>query len=292
MAAAAWIVAAASPASYPLGLAAILWCAIAVIIPLERMLPYRPEWNRNQGDFAVDLFHMVFSFSLTAKAVEAAVWAAFMGAAAWLGEVAGFGLWPSHWSLPLQLLLSVGLAEAGLYAIHRLAHENAWLWRLHAVHHSAPRLYWLNAGRFHPLDVAVQSLPGMLPLVLLGAPAPVLFLHWTFTGVHGLLQHSNVAMRLGFLSHIFSTAELHRWHHSRDLREADNNYGKVLALFDTLCGTRYRPEGEVGELGLGKPGFPKGILGHLASPFRWEGFIEADDSHLSLNGRPRSRISP
>lgn len=292
MAAAAWTVAVAAPTSYPLALAAILWGAIAVIIPLERFLPYRPEWNRNQGDFLGDLFHMVFSFSLTAKAVEAAVWAAFMGASAWLSAAAGFGLWPSSWPLPMQLLLSVVLAEAGLYAIHRLAHENAWLWRLHAVHHSAPRLYWLNAGRFHPLDILVQSLPSMLPLVLLGAPAPVLFLHWTFTGVHGLLQHSNIAMRLGFLSHVFSTAELHRWHHSRDLKEANNNYGKVLALFDILCRTRFLSQGEVGELGLEKPGFPKGFLQHLAAPFSWKGFIADRDSQKPPGGRPTSRNSP
>ena len=27
------------------------------------------------------------------------------------------------------------------------------MWRVHAAHHSAPRLYWLNATRFHPFDL-------------------------------------------------------------------------------------------------------------------------------------------
>ena len=38
-----------------------------------------------------------------------------------------------------------------------MMHEVPWLWRFHATHHSAPRLYWLNAGRFHPLDLFTQQ---------------------------------------------------------------------------------------------------------------------------------------
>ncbi len=48
------------------------------------------------------------------------------------------------------------VSEFGSYWAHRLMHERPLLWRLHAVHHSAERLYWLNAGRFHPLDTAMQ----------------------------------------------------------------------------------------------------------------------------------------
>ncbi|WP_422822321.1 sterol desaturase family protein [Vreelandella nanhaiensis] len=34
--------------------------------------------------------------------------------------------------------------------MHRASHRIGWLWRLHAPHHSAERLYWLNGKRRHP----------------------------------------------------------------------------------------------------------------------------------------------
>jgi sterol desaturase/sphingolipid hydroxylase (fatty acid hydroxylase superfamily) len=258
-------------------LLAILWGAIALIAGLERLFPHRPEWNRNHGDLAADALHLVFSFTLPAKAVEAAV-AALCAAAAlkaagsgWPGRTWAMGLWPARWPLAGQLALSLAVSELGLYAAHRLAHEVPALWRLHAVHHSAPRLYWLNSGRFHPLDVAFQAVPGILPLALLGTPGDVLFLHWAFTGLHGLLQHCNVDMRLGFWNRIFSTADLHRWHHALEPAFSNRNYGKVLIFWDVLFKTRHFPGPYTGELGLPREDFPKDFAGQLAAPFRFPG---------------------
>ena len=56
-------------------------------------------------------------------------------------------------------------------------------------------------------------------------------------GYIGLLTHCNVAMRFGPLSLVFNTPELHRWHHSMDLREGNKNYGENLAIWDLLFGT-------------------------------------------------------
>ncbi len=93
-------------------------------------------------------------------------------------------------------------------------HEIPWLWRFHAPHHSANRLYWFNALRFHPLDILLVGPVKLLPLVALGADGDVLALVLIFSAVHGVYQHANLPCRLGPLNWIFSMAELHRWHHS------------------------------------------------------------------------------
>ena len=63
-------------------------------------------------------------------------------------------------TLLAQLPLALVVAELVEYSFHRLMHEVPWLWRFHATHHSAPRLYWLNAARFHPIDLFLVGANG------------------------------------------------------------------------------------------------------------------------------------
>jgi sterol desaturase/sphingolipid hydroxylase (fatty acid hydroxylase superfamily) len=107
--------------------------------------------------------------------------------------------------------------------------------------HSAPRLYWLNAARFHPIDIALLYIVGYVPLVGLGCPE---------AGNHALrvircrlrdaaAQQYRCAPRTAHW--IFSMAEPHRWHHSRTLEEANTNYGSNLMIWDVAFGTFFLP---------------------------------------------------
>ena len=51
---------------------------------------------------------------------------------------------------------------------------------LHAVRHSALRIYWLNSWRVHPLESFVAMVTTTVPLLALGAPAEVLVLYFSF----------------------------------------------------------------------------------------------------------------
>jgi sterol desaturase/sphingolipid hydroxylase (fatty acid hydroxylase superfamily) len=163
------------------------------------------------------------------------------------------------------------VVELPSYWAHRWMHEVPWLWRLHAVHHSAPRLYWLNTTRSHPLEMAFRGVIAMLPLAILGAGAELIALSGITNIVIGLFQHANVDIRLGPLNHVFSAAPVHRWHHSRDLREANSNYGDNFIFWDTVFGTRHMPDREPPtELGIeGLDAFPPGFFAQLVAPFRW-----------------------
>lgn len=243
-----------------------------VLIVLERAHPYHRDWLHGHGDIRTDLIHNFVNFWIPEVYTVLFV-GGFAAAGAWLSSALGMTLWPSGWPLLVQLLLALVIGEFGTYWIHRLMHEHELLWRFHAPHHSAPRLYWLNAGRFHPLDLFAQQFLGITPLIVLGADTRVIALHTLFTAIHGLFQHCNIDIRLGPLNWFFSMAELHRWHHSKRLEEANTNYGANLILWDIVFGSRYLPRDrepptEIGIEAL--PNFPGGYWAHLLTPLRWK----------------------
>lgn len=246
--------------------------AYAVIATLERFFPHWDSWLRSNGDLRVDVGWLVTN-GLVNRVTEPLILGAVVLLATGVESEFGAGYWPHAWPLLAQLALALVLAEFVEYWAHRAMHEVDWLWRFHAVHHSAPRLYFLNAVRFHPIDLAIVGTGKLIPLALLGASPEVMALVTLFAGVHGAFQHSNLKLRLGPLNWIFSMAELHRWHHSPITAESNRNYGGNLILWDIVFGTRWLPSDreppeEIGMETL--PNFPQGYFRQIASPFTWQ----------------------
>ena len=265
-----------SDGSAPLAVLLGLGFGYLVVIVGERLYPFVPDWNRNHGDIATDAAWGGTGLATGALfGVVTAAIGAFVGSllSAWLASP----LWPVGWSLAAQLVLAIVVVEFFHYWIHRFEHEWDWLWRVHATHHSAPRLYWLNALRFHFLDTALLNLGFIVPLVALGAPAPVFTLWIVASSVHGICQHANMQIRCGPLNWVFSMAELHRWHHSRVLEEANTNYGQNLIVWDVVFGTRFLPADREPpeDIGLhGMPDFPMDYVGQVLSPVQWKRFAD------------------
>jgi len=250
--------------------ATVIPCGYVVIALLERLLPYRAEWLHSHGDVALDGAWLVTN-GVAYRLFEPPALALATIVGGRLAAGLGTGLWPSAAPLFVQLVLALVVAEYFEYWAHRLMHETDLLWRFHAIHHSAPRLYWLNAVRFHPVDYLLLGICKLVPLAVLGAPAAVMGLVNVFSAVHGSYKHSNIPVRLGPLNWIFSMAELHRWHHSRDVGEANRNYGGNLALWDIVFGTRFLPADRLPPIDVGlanRPSFPLRYFAQLALPFR------------------------
>jgi sterol desaturase/sphingolipid hydroxylase (fatty acid hydroxylase superfamily) len=259
----------ANPTLLMLGAVLSFYPAVAA---LERVFPHRRDWNRGQGDTRTDALHLLITGPVTAALADATMRGAITGVAVWLTQRLGGALWPATWPIVAQMLLAILVAECGHYCFHRLTHERALLWRVHATHHSAPRLYWLNATRFHPLDLFCLSVCQATPLILLGTPARTFLAYALFQTVYGQLQHGNLELRTGALDWLFSTPGLHRFHHSTDPREGNANYGAILITWDLIFGSFFRPGARAfnGPVGIADmPRFPQGYLAQLASPFRW-----------------------
>ncbi len=243
----------------------------ALVILAERLYPYVPDWNRGHGDMPTDV---AWWLSINVTGIATAPLLAFVAIplGALLSERFGSQLWPSDWSILAQLVLALVIVEFFQYWAHRWLHEIDFLWRFHATHHSAPRLYWLNAARFHVVDIALLNIGFAIPLIALGADEQVLSLWMVVSAVHGLFQHGNLSVRCGPLNWIFSMAELHRWHHSRSLREANTNYGQNLILWDIVFGSRYLPSDceSPTDIGIAElSAFPMSWWKQLISPFTW-----------------------
>ena len=126
--------------------------------------------------------------------------------------------------------------------------------------------------RLHPVDTMLLYLTSFLPLLVLGCPPLVIALFTVFDSVFGVIQHCNIRLTLGPLNWVLSAPELHRWHHSRRVEEANANYGSNLIVWDLVFGTYFlpadrRPPVDVGVAGM--PDFPRDWVGQVLSPVRW-----------------------
>lgn len=245
---------------------------VALIALAERLMPYENDWLQADGETFNNVAHTLLSKG--AVQVFAAIGASLpMGIASIVQPLTEpqFDLWPQHAPMVLQVVLGLIVAEFGLYAAHRIAHENLFLWRFHALHHSVSRLWVVNTGRFHFIDSGFKIALSQIPLYLVGAPLPVFLWIGAVTAFVGLLTHCNIAVNTGVLDYIFSTPRLHRWHHSKVIAEGNTNYGENLVLWDQIFGTYFNPPREpstdIGITGRVSPHF----IGQLVQPFSKKG---------------------
>lgn len=245
---------------------------------MERLQPYRPSWNESKNDVVTDSAYIGINVLLR-EGVNAfaklglIATAASMGLGAY-GSGQSVSFWPVHWHPIGQVALALLVFDFFEYWYHRASHRYRFIWRFHAVHHSAKRLYFFNAARFHFVDWMVLSLIEVAILFALGADPRVIALCVVFIQIHGLFQHANIDLKLGPLNYLVSGPELHRWHHSKLIRESDTNFGNNVIVWDLLFGTWYLPKNrDVGVLGLLNPAYPESYLGQLKAAFskrRWD----------------------
>ena len=239
--------------------------AAGLVSLAEWLSPARVHWHPNRSDIANDLTFMVIVQLALPPALSLFTVLALSGNV----DILPRSWWPHQWPVAAQGVLILFGGDFLRYWLHRASHENKWLWRLHAVHHSPTKLYWLNVARFHPVEKALQFLGDTLPFLLLGVSKEAIAFYFLFYSVNGFLLHSNVRLRYGFLNYIFNTAELHRWHHSKLPKESDNNYGNHVMLWDLLFGTWFLPKKrEVGPLGVRNKKYPMSFLEQMKAPFQ------------------------
>lgn len=253
---------------------------------LEWVQPYCRDWRRSHGDILADIAHQ-FLTSFFTQFIRVFLVVVFFLMIDRSAEDFALPVWPVRWPLWAQALLALLVAEFADYWRHRLFHQWRLAWRLHAVHHSPTRVYFLNANRFHIVDALVNSLVSASVLALAGASTEAVYMVGIFTGLHSPWQHANVHYKLGWLNWVLAGAELHRWHHSTTPAECDTNYGNNLIVFDTLFGTRHLPSHsqDTQRIGPGDetPTYPQSWLGQQLAPFRWQ--------RLGQDKRPDSQFA-
>ncbi|PKA14952.1 sterol desaturase family protein [Leptospira haakeii] len=235
----------------------------SIVFYLERLLSYDPNWNRNIGDLFTDIIHNLVNFLFITFSFECIQ--------ALRSKTSFPSFLPEGLPYILQVLIAGIFIDLGMYWVHRLSHSVPFLWRLHSVHHSSERLYWLNGEKRHPIHAILEGSPGILLILILGASSQVVLGWLTILSIHLMFQHGNMDYKSGFLKYIFSVAELHRWHHRKKYRETQVNYGAVFSFWDRIFDSYLNGEGFVkgAEVGLERrTSFPKDYLGQLTEPFK------------------------
>lgn len=239
----------------------------ALVTAAERWRPFRRDWVPPRSEVRIDLAFMALVQVALPPLVSLLFLTAIVAPAGAL-ELPVQAWWPHGWPVWAQTVLMILSVDFLRYWLHRAAHETDTLWRLHAVHHSVEQLYWLNTGRFHPIEKALQMLLDSVPFLLMAVDPVVLSLYYLSYSANGFFQHCNIDLRYGLLNYIVGSAETHRWHHSREPREANANYGNTVIVWDLVFGTWHLPgDRGVGDLGLHRP-LPRSFWRLLAAPFR------------------------
>lgn len=223
-----------------------------VLVPLERVFPARAQPHLRR-EIATDLAFLVLQYIVMAGVLTSVNDAV----RSWISMPV------PPWPLWVRVPLAVLVGDLGLYWGHRLSHAVPWMWRFHAVHHTARTLDWVAAHREHPLDGIWSQLTFNVPILLLGLDLEVAMPLLVLRGVWAAFIHSNVALPLGPLGLLLGDPALHRRHHARDAPPA--NYGNLAPYLDRLFGTHHRPADEAYALGV--PAAPaRGFLALLLSP--------------------------
>ncbi len=177
---------------------------------------------------------------------------------------------------PVVFVISLVVVDFLNYVFHRLSHAIPALWRLHAIHHSDEHVTALTSQLHHPLEVAASYVFLIAVYVVIGMPVVAAIIYGLIFAVENAFAHADVTLPRGldrWLRWVIVTPDLHRTHHSRDMREGNSNFGQVLTIWDRLFGTYLdRPSLPEAELKMGLPAdarpssFRAAAL--LAHPFR------------------------
>ena len=207
----------------------LLFVVIEKLFPLYRnQTVFRKEWQTDLTHFAVNHF-LVGLILLTVNFLIHRVF----------GWMVHGGLQQLVQDIPFlpQLLLCILVADLMQYFTHRAYHEVPFLWRFHAVHHSAKTMDWIAGSRMHVLELIFTRVCVLGPLYVLGFEKSVMDAYIIVVGFQAVFNHANVHLPWGPLRYLLVTPDFHHWHHSSDQEALDRNYAAHYAFLDYLVRT-------------------------------------------------------
>ena len=152
--------------------------------------------------------------------------------------------------LPLWLfwILTFVVIDLVFYIYHRMSHRIRFLWAIHLSHHSSEEMNFAVSFRqawFGP----ISKIPFFMVLPLLGFDPTIIAAAGVISTLWGIVGHTQIVGKLGFVEWIFNTPSHHRVHHGSNEQYIDKNYGNLLIIWDRMFGT-FEPEKEKVRFGL------------------------------------------
>ena len=193
----------------------------------------------------------------------------------------GWLVWPplQKWigGLPFfaELFLVLLVADLVQYWTHRAYHEIPFLWRFHAVHHSAEYMDWMAGSRLHIFELLATRVSILGVLYVLGFSEASMNVYIVIVGFQAVFNHANVRLPDAFarapLKWLVVTPDFHHWHHSSEREAIDRNYAAHFAFIDYLFGTAVKSDRRFpGKYGVLGDYMPPGFVRQQLFPFTWK----------------------
>lgn len=250
----------------------------AVFVPIERLLKrvdqpiLRYEWRE---DLLYFLISSVFVQAITYLSLNPSLTA--IGATEWLASTRSA---IANQPMILQFFEIMFLTDLAQYWFHRTFHKIPWLWKFHAVHHSAQAMDWLAGSRMHVVEVLLMRGFTTLPMYVMGFGEPPLYAYIFFVYLLSVFIHANIRIPFGFLQYIIATPRFHHWHHGTEEEAIDVNFAIHFPVIDMVFGTFHMPENRwPSGYGVGGHPVPKGFIRQLLYPFQKSNDSESDGGH-------------
>lgn len=235
----------------------------AIFVPMERLFGRREQPIFRRGFwtdmtyFFISTLAVQFTTLMTlSPAMVLFQWAQFASVQAFIK------------SLPwvVQFLLIMLTTDIVQYWVHRTFHVVPWLWKFHAVHHSAEAMDWLAGSRLHVVEQIGTRALTFIPVFILGFDLVPMAAYLVFITFHATFIHANVRFRYGPLVYWIATPQFHHWHHAIEREAIDKNFAVHFPVLDLLFGTYYLPEKWPSGYGI-HDDIPRGWLRQLVYPF-------------------------
>ena len=237
----------------------------AIFIPIERLLRkvdqpiLRYEWREDLMYFLVStMLVQILTFLSLAPSMSV------LGATQWAGSYREL---IASQPLALQFLEIMFLTDLVQYAFHRAFHQIPWLWKFHAVHHSAQKMDWIAGSRMHLLEVILLRAFTTLPMYVLGFAESALYAYILFVYLLSVFIHANLRIRFGWLGYIIATPKFHHWHHGVEQEAIDVNFAIHFPIIDMLFGTFFMPKRWPDGYGIEGHPVPQGMWRQFFYPF-------------------------
>lgn len=242
-----------------------------LFIPLESWFPRKPDQPVFRTEWREDLFYFLVSSML----VQIITWLSF-GPARTLFDLtsgwAAFRAWVANGPFVLQVVAIMLLTDLVQYWLHRAFHRVPFLWRFHAVHHSAKAMDWMAGARMHFLEILALRGTTVMPMILLGFSQEAVNLYVFIVYLWATFAHANIGWRFGRLDRFFVTPRFHHWHHGIEKEAIDVNFAIHFPWLDKLFGTHHLPKDRWPEgYGISGHPVPKGYWKQWGYPFKRKG---------------------
>jgi sterol desaturase/sphingolipid hydroxylase (fatty acid hydroxylase superfamily) len=221
----------------------ILAAAFALQYFFEHLYPQRKDindWKNERFNLAVGVFNLLLSL----------IPAGFLVQLIDLVDQKQLGFF-NQTAIPFyfELLLTILILDAWMYAWHRLNHRVPLLWKFHSFHHKDEKLNSTTALRFHIVELLL-SYPGKaLVCFIAGIDFTNLLIYEMLFFVSIVVHHSNIYIteRMDNLYRIlFVSPMMHRIHHSKRKDETDTNFSALFSFWDKCFGSwKGKAKGEV-----------------------------------------------